>query len=178
MSERRESLNIHPQEKGPVETADFSDHLHGRQLKPLESNDVRMVESDQRALKRDLKGRHMQMIAIGGAIGAGLFIGSVSRRRELLQQPWKFHHGLLAKMVPSLSSLSVLISVIQSLGRRIPVWRPGVCLGWLHRRWLCDLPHDASFGRIDRHVPCQWYVAHIKLGVMRDKNLRTDSERF
>ena len=34
------------------------------------------VHGEQRALNRSLKGRHMQMIAIGGAIGAGLFVGS------------------------------------------------------------------------------------------------------
>jgi amino acid permease len=58
-----------------AEPGSLGTHLHGRQLS-VTSDDVALVDADQRKLHRNLKGRHMQMIAIGGAIGAGLFVGT------------------------------------------------------------------------------------------------------
>jgi yeast amino acid transporter len=43
---------------------------------PTADGDIEVGQTGQ--LKRQLKGRHMQMIAIGGSIGAGLFVGSGS----------------------------------------------------------------------------------------------------
>ena len=43
----------------------------------VENTEAVVITSEQHnARQRKLKGRHMQMIAIGGAIGAGLFVGS------------------------------------------------------------------------------------------------------
>ena len=65
MSERRESLSL--AEKGdappPGKTASLSDHTRGRQFS-VNPDDVAMVEADQGKLHRNLKGRHMQMIAM------------------------------------------------------------------------------------------------------------------
>ena len=41
---------------------------------PLDGG-LKPVEGDTSPLNRSLKGRHLQFIAIGGSIGAGLFIG-------------------------------------------------------------------------------------------------------
>ena len=66
MSARRESLTLQDPEKqrpDPVDPAPLGDHIRGRQFS-LEANDVAIVEADQGKLHRNLKGRHMQMIAM------------------------------------------------------------------------------------------------------------------
>ncbi|KAG9981651.1 AAT family amino acid transporter, partial [Aureobasidium melanogenum] len=61
-------------EKGPHHGT-LGEHFHGHQLgTDPEVHDL--VVGDQNDLHKALKGRHMQMIAIGGAIGGGLFVGS------------------------------------------------------------------------------------------------------
>ncbi|KIW22557.1 uncharacterized protein PV07_10845 [Cladophialophora immunda] len=57
------------------EPGSFAAHARGRQFS-VDPEDRALVEGDQYVLHRELKGRHMQMIAIGGAIGAGLFVSS------------------------------------------------------------------------------------------------------
>lgn len=66
MSLRRESLQLEdPEKKGavPVEPSSLGDHAKGRQFS-VDPHDVGMIEADQGKLHRNLKGRHMQMIAM------------------------------------------------------------------------------------------------------------------
>lgn len=69
MSVRRESLTI--AEKGPniydeaAQPGTLGDHLRGRQFSVQKGDDVhQLVAADQNQLKKGLKGRHMQMIAM------------------------------------------------------------------------------------------------------------------
>lgn len=66
MSARRESLTLADPEKRPAgvaEPASLGAHLRGRQFS-VQGDDVAIVQADQGKLHRNLKGRHMQMIAM------------------------------------------------------------------------------------------------------------------
>ena len=49
----------------------------------ISSNGSDVENGETQVLHRKLKGRHMQMIAIGGSIGAGLFVGYVLHHKML-----------------------------------------------------------------------------------------------
>ncbi len=66
MAAQRDSLSD-PEKQGhnkqTLEPAGLAEHLHGRQFS-IDGHDVAIVEADQNKLHRNLKGRHMQMIAM------------------------------------------------------------------------------------------------------------------
>jgi hypothetical protein len=52
-----------PRDSPPPVHHGLADHAKGRQFS-IDGNDVAMIHADQNELKKDLKGRHMQMIAM------------------------------------------------------------------------------------------------------------------
>ncbi|KAL1305018.1 hypothetical protein AAFC00_003918 [Neodothiora populina] len=109
------------------------------------------VDDDQ-VLHRELKSRHMQMIAIGGSIGAGLFVssgGSLSTGGPgSLLLGFMLIGLLLLFTMQSLGELAVMYPVNgaffdYSLRFIDPSW--GFSMGWLYAlSWFCVLPYELT----------------------------------
>ncbi|KAF2210766.1 hypothetical protein CERZMDRAFT_69341 [Cercospora zeae-maydis SCOH1-5] len=135
----------------PPIRASLSDHTRGRQFS-LDANDQAIVHADQHALKRDLKGRHMQMIAIGGAIGAGLFIGSGGAFQTggpaAVLVGFALIGGMIYLMMQALAEMAVLYPVNGAFTMYIcrfvdPSW--GFACAWQYAvSWLTVLPFEIS----------------------------------
>jgi amino acid transporter len=103
-------------------------------------------------LHQDLKGRHMQMIAIGGAIGAGLFIGSGGALQTggpaSLLLGFMIVGFMIYLVMQALAELAVLYPVNGAFNMYIcrfvdPSW--GFACGWQYAiSWLTVLPFEIS----------------------------------
>jgi len=99
-------------------------------------------------LLRKLKGRHLQMIAIGGSIGTGLFVGSGKALAVGGPASLLISFGLIGVMmyctVQALGELAVLFPVAGSFSAYStrfldPAW--GFAMGWNYAvQWLVVLP--------------------------------------
>ncbi|KAL9020460.1 MAG: hypothetical protein Q9185_002335 [Variospora sp. 1 TL-2023] len=99
-------------------------------------------------LARKLKGRHLQMIAIGGSIGTGLFVGSGKALQQGGPASLLIAFSLIGAMlfctVQALGEMAVLLPVAGSFSAYStrfldPAW--GFAMGWNYATlWLIILP--------------------------------------
>ncbi|CAF1043221.1 unnamed protein product [Adineta steineri] len=109
-------------------------------------------EKDASGLHRTLKNRHLQMIAIGGSIGTGLFVGSGSALASGGPAALVLDFGIIGTMLfnvcMALGELSVVFPVSGSFAvhssRFIdPAW--GFAMGWNYAlNWLIVMPLELT----------------------------------
>ncbi|KAH7120892.1 amino acid permease [Dendryphion nanum] len=143
--------DVDPEKSGtaPRLSGTFKEHQHGEQFSPANAE---LVEGDTNQLKRGLSGRHMQMIAIGGAIGAGLFVGSGGALSKggpaSLLICFMIIGVMIMLMMQALAELAVLYPVNGAFYQYIvrfvdPSW--GFAIGWDYAiQWLTILPFEIT----------------------------------
>ncbi|KAF2836728.1 amino-acid permease [Patellaria atrata CBS 101060] len=144
-------VNVDP-EKGRISST-FKDHRRGSQFDP--ANEA-IVTEDVNKLKRGLSGRHMQMIAVGGAIGAGLFVGSGGALRTggpaSLVICFMIIGVFILMMMQALAELTVMYPVNGAFYTYCvrfidPSW--GFAIGWDYAiQWLTILPFEITAAAI------------------------------
>ncbi|OAA75737.1 general amino-acid permease GAP1 [Akanthomyces lecanii RCEF 1005] len=108
------------------------------------------------ALVRDLKGRHLQMIAIGGSIGTGLFVASGVDLAQSGPASMLTAYALTGAMqfctMQSLAELAVVFPIsgsFSAFSTRFldPSW--GFAMGWNYAlQWLVALPLEVIAGAL------------------------------
>ncbi|CCT71896.1 hypothetical protein LB506_012759 [Fusarium annulatum] len=138
--------------------------------------------SGEGQLKRDLRGRHMQMIAIGGAIGAGLFVGSGSALHKGGPASLVIGYLIIGVMLLctnlALAEMAVLYPVNGAFYTYIvrfvdPSW--GFACGWEYAlSWLTVLPFELiaasktiEFWRTDIHMAVWVTVFLVALTIVQ-----------
>ncbi|KAL3419496.1 amino acid permease [Phlyctema vagabunda] len=134
----------------------------------VESGDAGLVNKSN-PLARSLKGRHMQMIAIGGAIGAGLFVGSGGALSTggpaSLVLGFIIVGSMLLCTVQALAELAVLYPVNGAFyAYMVRFIDPsiGFAVGWNYAiLWLTTLPFELTAAGIT----IQFWRTDINVGV-------------
>ncbi|PSR90377.1 amino acid permease/ SLC12A domain-containing protein [Coniella lustricola] len=138
-------------------------------------------------LKKSLKGRHMQMIAIGGALGAGLLVGSGGALRAGGPAALLICYAIVGIMLlftcQALAELAVLYPINGAFYTYIvrfvdPAW--GFAMGWDYAlAWLTVLPFELvaasitiSFWRDDLNMGIWVTIFLVVLSVIQIFGIR------
>ncbi|RMZ89549.1 hypothetical protein DV736_g3214, partial [Chaetothyriales sp. CBS 134916] len=137
----------------------FKRNPNARVVTEATDNEGRPLEDQppaEPALAMKLKGRHLQMIAIGGSIGTGLFVGSGSALATGGPASLVLAYGLIGIMlyctVHALGEMAVLFPIagafsVYSTRFIDPAW--GFAMGWNYAlNWLVTLPLELTAASI------------------------------